>query len=144
MKKYIAIALAALCAFSFTACEKFLDYAPQGSPTVDNYFLNDDQANNAVDIIYYRLFERDGMFSRDIYWEQACANDMVWGKTRGFNPLATLTYTGNESPLVDTFGRIYRYGLSRANWVVNALLQKQEKEGLSDVEHRVLGRSLQP
>ena len=141
MKKYIAIALAALCAFSFTACEKFLDYAPQGSPTVDNYFLNDDQANNAVDIIYYRLFERDGMFSRDIYWEQACANDMVWGKTRGFNPLATLTYTGNESPLVDTFGRIYRYGLSRANWVVNALLQKQEKEGLSDVEHRVLGEA---
>ena len=141
MKKYIIVALAALCAFSFTACNKFLDYAPQGSPTVDNYFLNDEQANNAVDIIYYRLFERDGMFSRDIYWEQACANDMVWGKTRGFNPLATLTYTGNEGPLVDTFGRIYRYGLSRSNWVVNALLQKQEKQGLTEVEHRVLGEA---
>ena len=51
MKKYIAIALAALCAFSFTSCEKFLDYAPQGTPTVDNYFLNDDQANNAIDIV---------------------------------------------------------------------------------------------
>ena len=59
--------------------QKFLDYSPQGKPTVDNYFLNDDQANNAIDIVYYRLFERDGMFSRDIYWEQGCANDMVWG-----------------------------------------------------------------
>ena len=141
MKKYIAIALAALCAFSFTACEKFLDYTPEGKPTADHYFLNDQQANNAIDIVYYRLFERDGMFSRDMYWEQGCANDMVWGKTRGFNPLATLTYTGNEGPLVDTFNRIYNYGLSRANWIVNALLQKKEKDGLTDVETRVLGEA---
>ncbi len=141
MKKYIAIAIAAVCAFSLASCDKFLDYSPQGKPTVDNYFLNDDQANNAIDIVYYRLFERDGMFSRDIYWEQACANDMVWGKTRGFNPLATLTYTGNESPLVDSFNRIYSYGLSRANWIVRALLEKQEKTPLTDVEKRVLGEA---
>ena len=141
MKKYIAIAIAAVCAFSLASCDKFLDYAPQGRPTVDNYFLNDDQANNAIDIVYYRLFERDGMFSRDIYWEQACANDMVWGKTRGFNPLATLTYTGNESPLVDSFNRIYSYGLSRANWIIRALLEKQEGTTLSDVEKRVLGEA---
>ena len=141
MKKYIALAILAVCAFSLASCDKFLDYAPQGRPTVDNYFLNDDQANNAIDIVYYRLFERDGMFSRDIYWEQACANDMVWGKTRGFNPLATLTYTGNESPLVDSFNRIYSYGLARANWIVRALLEKKENSGLTAVETRVLGEA---
>ena len=140
MKKYIYIAFAALCALTLASCDKFLDYTSQGSIAQDNFFLSDEQANGAIENCYYGLFERDGMFSREIYWEQGCANDMVWGKTRGFPSLATLTYTGNESVILDTWNRIYnRYGIPKANWVVNSLLTKQAKEGLTPVETRVLG-----
>ena len=140
MKKYIYIAFAALCALTLASCDNFLDYTSQGSIAQDNFFLSDEQANGAIENCYYGLFERDGMFSREIYWEQGCANDMVWGKTRGFPSLATLTYTGNESVILDTWNRIYnRYGIPKANWVVNSLLTKKAKEGLTPVETRVLG-----
>ena len=140
MKKYISIAIAALCALSLVSCSDLLDYQREGYPTQDNYPLTDAQANDAIENCYWGLFERDGLFSRDIYWEQACANDMVWGKTRGFNNLATLTYTGNESPLADSYNRIFnRYGISKANWVVMTMLSKQERQELSAVEKRVLG-----
>ena len=142
MKKYISIAIAALCAFSLISCNDLLEYNYMGAPTQDNYPLTDDQANDAIENSYYGLFERDGMFSREIYWEQGCANDMVWGKTRGFNNLATLSYTGNEGPLTDSYNRIYnRYGLSKTNWVVMTMLNKQAKTELTAVEKRVLGEA---
>ena len=51
-----------------------------------------------------------------------------------------MSYTGNESCILDTWNRIYnRYGIPKANWVVNSLLTKQAKEGLTPVETRVLG-----
>ena len=141
MKKYIYIAFAALCALTLASCDDFLGYASQGAPAQDNFFLSDEQANGAIENCYYGLFERDGMFSREIYWEQGCANDMVWGKTRGFNNLATLSYTGNEGPLTDSYNRIYnRYGLSKTNWVVMTMLNKQAKTELTAVEKRVLER----
>ena len=140
MKKYIYIAFAALCALTLASCDDFLGYASQGAPAQDNFFLSDEQANGAIENCYYGLFERDGMFSREIYWEQGCANDMVWGKTRGFNNLATLSYNGNESPLLDSWNRIYnRYGIPKANWVIMSLLNKQAEKGLTPVETRVLG-----
>ena len=140
MKKYIYIAFAALCALTLASCDDFLGYSSQGAPAQDNFFLSDDQANGAIENCYYGLFERDGMFSREIYWEQGCANDMVWGKTRGFNNLATLSYNGNESPLLDSWNRIYnRYGIPKANWVISSLLTKQADKGLTPVETRVLG-----
>lgn len=142
MKKYISIAIAVLCAFSLVSCDKFLDYTSQGSPAQDNFFMSDEQANSAIENCYYGLFERDGMFSREIYWEQGCANDMVWGKARGFNSLATLSYTGNEGVILDTWNRIYnRYGIPKANWVVMALLNKQKDQDLTSVETRVLGEA---
>ena len=142
MKKYISIAIAALCAFSLISCNDLLEYNYMGAPTQDNYPLTDDQANDAIENSYYGLFERDGMFSREIYWEQGCANDMVWGKTRGFNNLATLSYTGNEGPLTDSYNRIYnRYGLSKTNWVVMTMLNKQARTELTAVEKRVLGEA---
>ena len=143
MKKYISLAIAALCVFGLASCNKLLDYGREGAPTQDNYPLTDAQANDAIENCYYGLFERDGMFSRDIYWEQGCANDMVWGKSRGFNSLATLSYTGDESPLRDSYNRIFnRYGISKANWVVQTMLNKQAKDGeLSPVMTRVLGEA---
>ena len=143
MKKYISFAIAALCVFGLASCNKLLDYGREGAPTQDNYPLTDQQANDAIENCYYGLFERDGMFSREIYWEQGCANDMVWGKSRGFNTLATLSYTGDESPLRDSYNRIFnRYGISKANWVVQTMLNKQDKAGsLTPVETRVLGEA---
>ena len=143
MKKYISITIAVLCVLGLASCSKLLDYGREGVPTQDNYPLTDAQANDAIENCYYGLFERDGMYSRDIYWEQACANDMVWGKTRGFNNLATLTYTGDESPLRDSYNRIYnRYGISKTNWVIQTMLNKQEKAGsLTAIESRVLGEA---
>ena len=143
MKKYISLALAALCVFGLASCNKLLEYNREGAPTQDNYPLTDSQANDAIENCYYGLFERDGMFSREIYWEQGCANDMVWAKSRGFNTLATLSYTGNESPLTDSYNRIYnRYGISKANWVVQTMLNRKEELGeLSPVMTRVLGEA---
>ncbi len=143
MKKYISLAIAALCVLGLASCSKLLDYGREGVPSQDNYPLTDQQANDAIENCYYGLFERDGMFSREIYWEQGCANDMVWGKSRGFNTLATLSYTGNEGPLIDSYNRIYnRYGISKTNWVVQTMLDKQERAGkLSAVESRVLGEA---
>ncbi len=143
MKKYISIATAALCVLGIASCNKLLDYSREGVPSQDNYFLTEQQANDAIENSYYGLYERDGMYSRDMYWEQACANDMVWGKPRGFNNLATLSYNGDESPLRDTYNRIYnRYGLSKCNWVIQALLEKKNQDGeLSAVNSRVLGEA---
>ena len=140
MKKYIAIAFAALCAFSFTSCDNFLDYSSMGSPTEDNYFQNDQQAIDAVDGIYARLAQENVM-GREFYWEQAIANDIVWGRTRGFNTLATFEYTGDESPLRGVFGAAYKEGMNRCNWIIQSLLDKQEETTLSDIETRSLGEA---
>ena len=142
MKRYISIAIAAVCAFSLTSCNDLLDYSSEGTPAQDNYFLTDRQVEVAIENCYYGLWERDGMYSRTIYWEQGCANDMVWAKTRGFNNLATLTYTGDEEPLTDTWWRCYnRYGMPKANWVVDNLLKKQKDKELTYTENRVLGEA---
>ena len=98
MKKYITIALIALGAVSVASCEKFLNVQTQGYPTQDQFFQNDQQAIDAIDACYARL-PQEAVLGREIYWEQACANVIVWGRTRGFPTLATLSYNGDESPL---------------------------------------------
>ena len=102
MKKYISIALVAFCALFLTSCAEFLDVNSQGAPTQNQYFQNDQQAIDAVDGIYARLAQ-ESCLGREIYWEQACANDIVWGRTRSYPTLATLSYTGDESPLRGVF-----------------------------------------
>ncbi len=141
MKKYIAIAIAALGVLSFSACDRFLDYSSQGAPTADNYFQNDQQCIDAADGIYARLAQESCM-GREFYWEQGCANDIVWGRTRSFNTLATLSYTGDEGPLRDVFGNAYKEGMNRCNWIIQSLLDKQEEKGeLTTVENRTLGEA---
>ncbi|MBP3256560.1 MAG: RagB/SusD family nutrient uptake outer membrane protein [Bacteroidales bacterium] len=140
MKKYIAIAVAALGVLNFSACNKFLDYSSQGSPTQDNYFQNDQQAIDAVASIYARLIQENCM-GREMYWEQACANDIVWGRTRSYPTLATLNYTGDEGCLRDVFSGIYTQGINRCNWIVQSLLDKQANTELTPVEKRSLGEA---
>ena len=140
MKKYISIALVAFCALFLTSCAEFLDVNSQGAPTQNQYFQNDQQAIDAVDGIYARLAQ-ESCLGREIYWEQACANDIVWGRTRGYPTLATLSYTGDESPLRGVFENAYKQGLNRCNWIIQQLLIKQEKTELTAVEHRSLGEA---
>lgn len=137
MKKYIsAFALSALVCSS---CSDFLDVQPEGDATTTQYFTNDQQAIDAIDGLYER-FHQEGCYGRELFWEQGAACDIVWGRTRGYNTLATLNYTGDESPLRDVFSRMYST-MARANWVIEGLLNKEKNTALSEVEKRSLGEA---
>ena len=94
--KYILTAV--LSAALLSSCSDFLDVQKEGDPTTTQYFTNDNQAIDAIDALY-RPIHQEGLFGREIYWEQGGACDIVWGRTRSYNTLATLQYTGDESPL---------------------------------------------
>ena len=140
MKKYITIALIALGALSVASCDKFLNVQSYGYPTQDQFFQNDQQAIDAIDACYARL-PQEAVLGREIYWEQACANVIVWGRTRGYPTLATLSYNGDESPLRGVFQRAYKEGMNRCNWAIQQLLLKQESQDLTAVEKRSLGEA---
>ncbi len=137
--KFKYITLIGLLAFTLSSCSDFLDVQPEGDPTTDQYFSNDGQAIDIVDGLYARL-PQEGVFGRELFWEQGAACDIVWGRTRGYNTLATFNYTGDESPLRETFGYFYKI-MSRANFVVNGLLNKQKDTKLSKIETRSLGEA---
>ena len=141
MKKYISIAIVAICAFCFASCEKFLDVNSQGAPTQNQFFQKDQQDIDAIDGCYARL-PQEAVLGRELYWEQACANDIVWGRTRGYPTLATLSYNGDESPLRGVFERAYKEGMNRCNWVIQQLLLKEQQNmALTAVEKRSLGEA---
>ena len=137
MKKYISVF--ALSALVCSSCSDFLDVQPEGDATTTQYFTNDQQAIDAIDGLYER-FHQEGCYGRELFWEQGGACDVVWGRTRGYNTLATLNYTGDESPLRDVFSRMYST-MSRANWVIDCLLKKEATTALTDVEKRSLGEA---
>ena len=137
MKKYISVF--ALSALVCSSCSDFLDVQPEGDATTTQYFTNDQQAIDAIDGLYER-FHQEGCYGRELFWEQGAACDVVWGRTRGYSTLATLNYTGDESPLRDVFSRMYST-MSRANWVIDGLLKKEASTTLTDVEKRSLGEA---
>ena len=138
MKKNILLfAMAAL--LLTTSCSDFLDVQPEGNATTDQYFMNDQQAIDAVDALYER-FHQEALYGRELFWEQGGACDVVWGRTRSYNTLATLQYTGDEEPLRTTFETLYRV-MARSNWVIEQLLNKQASTELSEVESRSLGEA---
>jgi len=139
MKKiYFAVLAAGLMTMS--SCSDFLDVQSEGTPTTTNYFETDQDAIDAVDACYARL-SQEGVFGREIYWEQAGANEIVWGRTRGYSTLATFDYNGDESPLRSVWNNVYSQTISRSNWVVQSLLKRQSERSLTDVEKRSLGEA---
>ena len=135
--KYLLTAAFSLALLS--SCSDFLDVQPEGSPTTSQYFTNDDQAVDAIDALYAPIHQ-ENLFGREIFWEQAAACDVVWGRSRGYSDLATFRYTGDESPLRTTYNN-FTTVISRANWVVEKLLEKQATTTLTAVETRSLGEA---
>lgn len=137
MKKYISII--ALSGLVLSSCSDFLDVQSEGNPTTNAYFTNDQQAIDAIDGLYAPIHQETG-FGRELFWEQGAACDIVWGRTRGYNTLATFAYTGDESPISDTFNMFYQ-NMSRSNWIIKQLLNKKKMTQLTDVETRSLGEA---
>lgn len=135
--KYILTAV--LSAALLSSCSDFLDPQSEGTPTTTQYFVNDNQAIDAIDALYAPIHQ-EGLFGREIFWEQGAACDVVWGRTRGYSDLATFRYTGDESPLKTTYSN-FQQVLSRANWVIEQLLNKQKSKTLTEVETRSLGEA---
>ena len=142
MKKFtISTCAASLLAatLSLSSCSDFLDVQPEGNPTTNAYFTNDQQAIDAIDGLY-KPMHTDALFGRDLFWEQAAGCDIVWGRTRAFNTLATFEYSGEESPLTTSFEMFY-YMMSRANWIIKQLTVKEQSTELSEIENRSLGEA---
>ncbi len=87
MKK-LYLSVLAVSALLFGSCSDFLDVQPEGSAITNAYFTNDQQAIDAIDGLYKPL-HKETVFGRDLFWEQGAACDIVWGRTRNFNSLAT-------------------------------------------------------
>lgn len=138
MKKIILSAIAVVGAFAMTSCSDFLDPQTEGAYTTNSYFNNDQQCVDALDAVYARIAQ-ENMFGREIFWEQGATTDVVWGRTRSYPTLATMSYTGDESPLRGFWEQCYKFG-ARANWVVSSLINKGE-ENLSEVGKRSLGEA---
>lgn len=136
MKKIIIISSVALSLFTFSSCSDFLDVESEGEPTTTQYFTNDQQSIDAIDGLYGPLAQ-ESVFGREVFWEQAAACDVVWGRTRGYSTLATMKYTGDESPLRGTFDQFYA-NMSRSNWIIQQLLKKTS---LTSIEKRSLGEA---
>lgn len=139
MKKNILLYSTVALMLTATSCSDFLDVQPEGNPLQDQYFLNDQQAIDAIDALYYE-FHQERNYGRDLFWEQGAACDVVWGRTRDYNTLATFKYTGDESPLETTFNSMYQV-MARSNWVIKKLLAKQESTTLTAIETRSLGEA---
>lgn len=141
MKQYnFAAALGTVLLVLFlSSCEDFLDVKPEGQGNATNYFNNDFQAKEAIEGAYAPIDEED-FYGQGFFYEQAGANDIVWGRTEDFNSLATLSYTGNESALRNVL-EMLSTSLARANWITAQLLLKQARTPLTPVETRSLGEA---
>jgi len=142
MKKYLFIIVSILCALTLSSCDSLLDSVhKEGSYTSETFEWSDTQCSQAIARPYRALSDGDAVFSREMYWEQGVANDIVWGRTRSFNTLATYEYTGNESPLQVTLDKAYQHGLNSTNWIIESLLKKQSEGELTYAQKRTLGEA---
>lgn len=136
MKKYI-LGTAVIASLSLVSCNDFLDVQPEGATSSTTFFSNDQQAIDAIDPVYYDLTNGDDMFGRDLFYEQAAGNDIVWGRERTFRTLATMKYTGDEGPLQNIWGSLYTQ-MARTNFIIKNL---GRKSSLTPVEKRTLGEA---
>lgn len=139
MKKIISSALVVLAAVSMNSCSEFLQPKSEGSYATDSYFNSDKQAIDAVDACYMRFLE-ESFLGREIMWEEAVANDLVWGRTRSWPELATMSMTTAPSILNSVWNEMVNT-IARSNWTVSSLLKIQESRDLTAIESRSLGEA---
>ena len=139
MKKYFIIALSVV-ALAFTSCADFLNTSPQGSPTTDTFFQNDDQAMAFAKGLYER-YTTESLYGRNIMWEQIAANDFVLGRTYPdrFSG-ALMTITGDEGSINDIYNNCYKH-IANCQWGIMKLEAKKAAQGLTDIESRTLGET---
>ena len=139
MKKYFIIALSVV-ALAFTSCADFLNTSPQGSPTTDTFFQNDDQAMAFAKGLYER-YTTESLYGRNIMWEQIAANDFVLGRTYPdrFSG-ALLTITGDEGSINDIYNNCYKH-IANCQWGIQKLEAKKAAQGLTEIESRSLGET---
>ena len=139
MKKYFIIALSVV-ALAFTSCADFLNTSPQGSPTTDTFFQNDDQAMSFAKGLYER-YTTESLYGRNIMWEQIAANDFVLGRTYAdrFSG-ALLTITGDEGSIADIYRNCYKH-IANCQWGIQKLEAKKAAQGLTAIESRSLGEA---
>ena len=140
MKKYFIIALSVV-ALAFTSCADFLNTSPQGSPTTDTFFQNDDQAMAFAKGLYER-YTTESLYGRNIMWEQIAANDFVLGRTYPdrFSG-ALMTITGDEGSIADIYNNCYKH-IANCQWGIQKLNAKLAANGsLSEIETRSLGEA---
>jgi len=137
--KHIAILTVILAAGLCCSCKNFLDVNPEGEPTTTTYFTNDSQSIDAIDALYRNIYESD-YYGNEMYREQGGANIFVWGRTRKYPTLATLSYTGDESPIRGVFDLSYKW-MADANWVILKLKEKYDNGIATDIEKRSLGEA---
>jgi hypothetical protein len=137
MKYYIIISLTIL-AMVCTSCNDFLNVTPEESPSEGVFFLTDKDATSAVDEVYW-LLNNYTFGERDLFYEQAGADDLIFGRTRGseYYNLINFTCTGREAPLRTTF-RECTATIAQANWIIYRLLKKSQ---LSEIEKIRLGEA---
>lgn len=139
MKKNILV-LFSLTILGLTSCAEFLDTKSMGSPNVNSYFNNDQEAIDIIKTLYYD-FAEEQMYGRDLYWEQGAANDVVYGRTYPeFDPLVKLTMTGEEKFNLILYESIYQL-ISKTQWIIQQLEAKKAESGLSPIETRSLGEA---
>lgn len=139
MKRNILF-LAMSAALLTSSCSDFLDVQPEGNATINAYFLNDQQAIDAVDGLYER-FHQEALYGRELFWEQGAACDVVWGRTRDYTDLALFKNDASSStPLNGIFETLYKV-MARSNWVIKGLLNKEKTTALTPVETRSLGEA---
>ncbi len=143
MKRYILGLAVSSMALVSMSCSDFLNTEPEGNPSTETYFTNDQQAIDAIDALYFELGCRDDdWFARDFFWEQAGACDIALGRTANADrtALGTLDYYGDISPLRNVWNTVNKV-IARANWVVYKLLEKEKGTALTDIEKRSLGEA---
>lgn len=139
MKKFLSLSLIIFVSVAISSCSDFLQPKSEGAYSTDSYFTSDKQAIDAVDACYKEFLE-ENFLGRQIMWEQAAANDFVWGRTRSWPELATMSLTTSCGALDDVWSPMVKT-IARSNWVVSSLLKVQNERELTAIEKRSLGEA---
>lgn len=138
MKYTILPVLSILFSMLFTtSCQDWLDVKSEGSPNEGSFWKTDKDAMDAINGIYWDM-KTETLFGRDLFYEQAGADDFIFGRNRGAGQtnLANFTLDGREAPLTASWEIFYKI-MARANWAIYNLT----KTASTPIQNRSLGEA---